>query len=162
MDIIDVRDEKNKRFKNQYYLILVNINIRYLYIYPLDKEDSDSVAQALIFFIIDIGGLISSVTADGERAFISKQVLEELHQQGIETNFIKADYLHHIRRVDNLIRTLRNMFSGDVNRMLDNNEMQKTIKYLNNSINRSTQLIPAEMENYPQLDETWIRRVSHK
>jgi hypothetical protein len=41
MDIIDIRGGKNKRFKNQYYLILVNINTRYLYIYPLKKKDSD-------------------------------------------------------------------------------------------------------------------------
>jgi hypothetical protein len=43
--------------------------------------------------------------------------------------------------------------------MLDNNEMQKAIKYLNNSINRSTLLTPTEMEKYPQLEEIWIRRV---
>jgi hypothetical protein len=43
MDIIDVRSGKNKRFKNQYYLILVNINTRYLYIYLLKKKDSNSV-----------------------------------------------------------------------------------------------------------------------
>ena len=156
MDIIDVRNKKNK---NQLYLILININTRYLYIYPLKKKDTNSVVQALDFFINDVEGQISSITADGERAFISEQVLEGLHDQGIKTNFIKADYLNHIRMVDNVIRTLRNMFNGDVNRMLDNNEMQKAVTYLNNSINRSTQLTPAEMEKYPQLEETWIRRV---
>jgi transketolase len=61
--------------------------------------------------------------------------------------------------VDNVIKTLRNMFNGDVSRMLDPEEMQKAVKYLNNSINRNTQLIPSKMEKYPQLEETWIRRV---
>jgi hypothetical protein len=37
--------------------------------------------------------------------------------------------------------------------------MQKKIKYLNNSINRSTQLTPTEMEKNTQLEKTWIRRV---
>jgi hypothetical protein len=51
------------------------------------------------------------------------------------------------------------MLNWDLNRMLDNNEMQKAVNYLNNSINRRTQLTPAEMEKYPQLEETWIRNV---
>jgi hypothetical protein len=145
MDIIDVRPiGKNK---NQLYLILININTRYLYIYPLKNKDSDNVVQALFFFIREVGRPISSITADGELAFISKQVLDKLHGEGIETNCIKADYLNHIRMVDNVIKTLRNMFNGDVNRILDPNEMQKAIKYLNNAINRSTQLTPTEMEN---------------
>jgi 7,8-dihydro-6-hydroxymethylpterin-pyrophosphokinase len=58
-----------------------------------------------------------------------------------------------------IIRTLRNLFNGDVSRMVDREEMQKAVKYLNNSINRSTQLTPTEMTKYPQLEETWIRRV---
>jgi hypothetical protein len=82
-----------------------------------------------------VGRPIRSITADGERAFISKKVFIELHQRGIETNFIKADYLNHIRMVDNVIKTLRHMFNGDVSKMLDNNEIQKAVKYLNNSIN---------------------------
>jgi hypothetical protein len=78
MDIINVRPVgKNK---NQFYLILININTRYLYIYPLKKKDSDNVAQALFFFIRKVGRSISSITADGERAFISKQVLDKLHE----------------------------------------------------------------------------------
>jgi hypothetical protein len=105
-----------------------------------------------------VGRPISSITPDGERAFISKQVLYKLHEQGIETNFIKADYLNHIRMVDNVIKTLRNMFNGDVSRMVDPEEMQNANKYLNNSINCNTQLTPTEMEKYPQLKETWIRR----
>jgi polyhydroxyalkanoate synthesis regulator protein len=117
------------------------------------------VAQALTFFIRDMGGPISSIIADGERAFLSNQVLEELHQRDIEMNFIKADYLNHIRMVDNIIKTLRNRFNRDVSRMIDPEEMQKAIKYLNNSINRNTQLTHTEMENYPQLEEIWIRRV---
>jgi hypothetical protein len=98
-------------------------------------------------FIAEVGEPISSRTADGERALISNQVLEELHQPRIETNFIKADYLNQIRIVDNVIKTLRNMFNGDVNRMLNPEEMQNAINYLNNSINYSTQLTPTEREN---------------
>jgi hypothetical protein len=159
MDIIDVRGWKNKKYKNQLYLVLININTRYLYIFPLKKKDSDSVTEVLMKFITEVKEPISSITADGERAFLSNQVLDELHKRGIETNFIKADFLNHIRLVDNVIKTLRNMFNGDVSRMMDNKEMQKAVKYLNNSINRSTQLTPTEMEKYPRLEETWLRRV---
>jgi hypothetical protein len=95
-----------RKSKNQLYLILININTRYLFIYPLKKKYTNCVVQALDFFINDIEGQISSIIADGERAFISRQVLEELHNRGIETNFIKAYYLNHIRMADNVIRTL--------------------------------------------------------
>jgi phosphopantothenate synthetase len=53
---------------------------------------------------------------------------------------ITADYLNHIRIVDNVFKTLRNMFHGDVNRMIDLEEMQKAVKSLDNFKNRSTQL----------------------
>jgi ribosomal protein S21 len=43
--------------------------------------------------------------------------------------------------------------------MIDNDELQKAIKYLNTSINRSTKLPSTEMKKYLQLEETWIRRV---
>jgi hypothetical protein len=71
-----------------------------------------------------VGRPISSITPDEKRAFITKQVLDKLHEQGIETNFIKSDFLNYIRIVDNVIKTLRNMFHGNVNRILDPNEMQ--------------------------------------
>jgi hypothetical protein len=51
------------------------------------------------------------------------------------------------------------MLNGDISRMMDSNEMQKAINYLNYSLNRSTQLTPTEIEKHPQLEETWIRRV---
>jgi hypothetical protein len=78
-----------------------------------------------MIIIKEVGGPISSITTDGERSFVSPQVLKELHQLNIETNFIKANYLHHIRIIDNVIKTLRNMFNGDVNRMLNPEEMQR-------------------------------------
>jgi hypothetical protein len=89
MDIIDVRASK-KLYR--LYLVLIHISTRYLYIYPLKKKDSDKVAESLIIFIREVGGSISFITADGEQAFLSYQVLEELHEGGIKTNFIKADY----------------------------------------------------------------------
>jgi hypothetical protein len=135
MDIIDVHAFKKL---HRLYLILINMNTRYLYIYPLKKKDSDNVAQTLFLFIREVERPVNSIIADGERAFISKEVLDKLHGEGIEANFIKADYLNHIRMFDNVIKTLRNIFIGDVVRMLDNKEMQKASKYLNNSINRST------------------------
>jgi hypothetical protein len=42
--------------------------------------------------------------------------------------------------------------------MTDNTEMQQMVYYLNNSVNRSTKLTPAEMEHYPELENAWIRR----
>jgi ribosomal protein L22 len=55
-----------------------------------------------------------------------------------------------------VIKTLRNIFNGDSYRMMNNDEMQKAVKYLNNSINRTTQLAPKEMQTYPQLENNWI------
>jgi hypothetical protein len=54
--------------------------------------------------------------------------------------------------VVNVIKTLKNLFNGDIRRMIDPEEIQKAVKYLNNSINRSIHLAPAEMEKYPQLE----------
>jgi hypothetical protein len=74
MDIIDVHSGKNKSKKNQLYLVLININTRYLYIYPLKKKDSDNLAQTLIFFIRDVVGPISSITADGTSFYKQRSI----------------------------------------------------------------------------------------
>jgi hypothetical protein len=100
---------------------------------------------------------ISSITADGECAFLSNQILMKLHDRNIETHFKKADYLNHIKMIDNVLKTLRNMFNGDISRMNNNNEIQKTIQYLNTIINRSSQITPPEMRKDPYLEEIWIR-----
>jgi hypothetical protein len=63
MDIIDVHASKKL---HRLYLVLININIRYLYIYPLKKKDSGNVAEALMIFISEVGGPISSIIAEGK------------------------------------------------------------------------------------------------
>jgi hypothetical protein len=53
-----------------------------------------------------MGKPISSMTADGERAFISDIVLSELDKFKIDTYFIKIDCINHIRMVDNVFKTI--------------------------------------------------------
>jgi hypothetical protein len=71
---------------------------------------------------------VNSITADGEGAFLSNDVLNLCEQFGIKTYFYKADYLNHIRMVESAIKTLRNIFNVDTNRMMINSEMQKGLK----------------------------------
>jgi Txe/YoeB family toxin of Txe-Axe toxin-antitoxin module len=61
---------------------------------------------------------------------------------------------------DNTIKTLRNIVHEDIKRMMNNNEMQKAIQYLNNSISKSAMKTPTEMETGPQLEDAWIRRAT--
>jgi hypothetical protein len=56
------------------------------------------------------------------------------------------------------MRTIRDGFGQNIETMRDNIEMQRMVDYLNNSVNRSTKLTPAEMEYYPELENAWIRR----
>jgi hypothetical protein len=125
-------------------------------VFPLRNKDSNSVINVLNELLQQTD--INSITEDGKRAFISNEVQSFCNRNGIKTYFVKADFLHHIRIVDSIIKILRDIFNGDIYKMLNNDEMKKAVYYLNNSINRNTKLTPTEIKGYHPLEDIWIRR----
>jgi hypothetical protein len=76
----------------------------------------------------------------------------------VKISFNGSSQIYHVKLVDAVIRTIRDGFGQNIEMMNNNEAMQQMVDYLNNSVNRSTKLTPAEMEYYPELENAWIRR----
>jgi hypothetical protein len=149
MDIFAVGSQK-------FYLFLININTRFLYAFPIRNKREDSIYNELVDFIPE--HQVTSIRGDGEASFNSKTLQSLYKHFNVKTSFNGSSQIYHVKFVDAVIRTIRDGFGQNIDSMLNNTEMQHMVDYLNNSVNRSTKLTPAEMEYYPELENAWIRR----
>jgi hypothetical protein len=138
------------------YLFLININTRFLHVFPIRDKTSNTIHEVLVHFIPE--HQVTSIRADGEGAFSSVKLQNLYNFYNVKTNFNGSSQIYHVKLVDAVIRTIRDGFGQNIDMMTDNEAMQQMVDYLNNSVNRSTKLTPAEMEYYPELESAWIRR----
>jgi hypothetical protein len=138
------------------YLFLININTRFLHVFPIRNKSEDSVFDVLVHFIPE--HQVTSIRGDGEGAFNTPKLQILYNFYNVKTSFNGSSQIYHVKLVDAVIRTIRDGFGQNIEMMTNNIEMQQMVDYLNNSINRSTKLTPAEMEHYPELESAWIRR----
>jgi hypothetical protein len=101
---------------------------------------------------------VTSIRGDGEASFNSLKLQSLYKFYNVRTSFNGSSQIYHVKFVDAAMRTIREGFGQNIETMRDNIEMQHMVDYLNNSVNRSTKLTPAEMEYYPELENAWIRR----
>jgi hypothetical protein len=101
---------------------------------------------------------VTSIRGDGEGAFSSARLQSLYNFYHVKTSFNGSSQIYHVKLVDAVIRTIRDGFGQNIETMNNNKAMQQMVNYLNNSVNRSTKLTPAEMEYYPELENAWIRR----
>jgi hypothetical protein len=140
----------------QLYLFLININTRFLHVFPIRDKSAEAIFEILVQFIQDHH--VTSIRGDGEAAFNSLKLQRLYNYYNVKTSFNGSSQIYHVKLVDAVIRTIRDGFGQNIEMMNNNNEMQRMVEYLNNSVNRSTKLTPAEMEYYPELENAWIRR----
>ncbi|GMO12649.1 MAG: hypothetical protein Ta2E_01060 [Mycoplasmoidaceae bacterium] len=73
------------------------------------------------------GGDINSIRADGQRAFMSHWGWHFCWQFHIKHYFYKTDFLNHIRMLDAVSNTLRNIFHSDTLRMMNHDEIEEAV-----------------------------------
>jgi hypothetical protein len=105
---------------------------------------------------------VTSIRGDGELAFVSTNLRNLYQQFGVRTSFNGSSQIYHVKIIDAVTRLIRDGFGKNINEMYDNTKMQQMVEYINNSVNRSTKVTPAEMEAYPELEYAWIRNCQAK
>jgi hypothetical protein len=143
-------------FNQQTYLFLININTRFLHVFPIRDKSSKAIFEVLVQFIPEYQ--VTSIRGDGEGAFSSARLQSLFNFYHVKTSFNGSSQIYHVKLVDAVIRTIRDGFGQNIETMNNNEAMQQIVNYLNNSVNRSTKLTPAEMESYHELENAWIRR----
>jgi hypothetical protein len=142
-------------YSNPSYLFIININTRYLYAFPVQDKSANTIYTILQDFIPEHE--VASIRGDGEPAFRST-ILRDLYQQyGVKTSFNGSSQIYHVKLIDAVIRLIRDGFGKNIREMQDIVKMSQMVDYINNSVNRSTKVTPAEMEAYPELENVWIR-----
>jgi hypothetical protein len=149
MDIFQVSESQQR------YLFLININTRFLHVFPIRDKSSQAIFEILVHFIPEYR--VTSIRGDGETAFSSRRLQSLYNFYKVKTSFNGSSQIYHVKLVDAVIRTIRDGFGQNIETMNNNKAMQQMVNYLNNSVNRSTKLTPAEMEYYPELENAWIR-----
>jgi hypothetical protein len=143
-----------------YYLLCQNINTRYIYAQPLPDKSKESIIQCLSHFLTALASMnepVKGFIGDGEKGWANHDVISGLRALGIRVDFIKSNYLHHILILDATIETLRRGCNGDNDFLADFESFSKLIYLFNHSVIKTTQLTPTEMEEYPELEWSWIR-----
>jgi hypothetical protein len=92
-----------------------------------------------------------------ERGWANAEVIDFLHQFRVRVDFIVGDHVHHIPILDATIRTLRRGCNGDNDFLANRACFSRLVNLYNNSVVKTTKLTPTEMEQYPELEESWIR-----
>ena len=147
------------------YLVLLNVNTRYLIVLPVkDKNQSsyiDAIKKHFNKGLIDKGkyeystgprgGKYKKLRPDSER-YINNSKLKTIKGDGeFDTKMFKtfcsnygikliiddSPYTLAHKSIDAVIRTLRNAFGLNDNRIADNKLMQQMVKYYNNTPHRS-------------------------
>jgi hypothetical protein len=145
---------------NKIYLVFININTRKAYIENLVNKSAKSVKTALSRFIAKAHP--KSLQSDQDSAFLAKEILGYLKDQGIRYRTI-SDNDHHILGIINrFIRTIRDLSSDDSS----NEDLKNIIKEYNKTPHSSlsetlkTEMSPNQMT--PDAEQKYIKLKEHE
>ena len=170
-------DGENYQREQTIYLTLLNVNTRYLKVLPVKNREIDSYIDAIKKWLgrtlVDKGKYIITKGPRGgvyrtkrpiNERFINNSRVQTLKGDGeFDTNDFKqfcndyhiklivddSPYTLHNKSVDSVMRTLRNAFGLNDNRIADNELMQQMVNYYNNTPHRSLKF-PNRNPNTPR------------
>ena len=190
--------------KQTIYLTFLNVNTRYLHVIPVPNREIDTYIDAIKTWqhkhLIDKGKFetitgprggkskkripdneryvntsnIKTLKGDGE--FDSVKFKQFCRNYGINLIIDDSPYTLHNKSIDSVMRTLRNAFGLNDNRIADNNLMQQMVNYYNDTPHRSLRFpnydtdsrkkwiyhTPAEMYRNQDLEWQYIRMMTNK
>ena len=163
---VDKEEYKEKEFTQQtIYLVLLNVNTRYLIVKPVENKeivnyinvikdlikDDVKVKNTYRFVTIDKRGrqhpsrkeytrynnnsMIQTLKGDGE--FDTNDFYQFCNDYQIKLVIDDSPYTLAHKSIDSVMRTLRNAFGLNDNRIADNELMQQMVDYYNNTPHRS-------------------------
>lgn len=139
------------------WLFCVNINTRYLEIYQCEKKATNDVYDSLNDLIQNHN--VKSIRGDGEKAFISRKVIELLEKNNIRYNWNDGKFTNHNKIVDAVIKTIRNAIGY---REISGGQLQKIVNYYNNTYHRAIDCTPRQMQENIELEYQYIRWCEQK
>ncbi|KAA6395105.1 MAG: hypothetical protein EZS28_009372 [Streblomastix strix] len=110
IDLVFSMDERIVR-ANQIYLFCININTKYLVVFPLRDKSAGQIKNALQILVKN--NHVTNIRGDGEKGFSGNVLKTFCNENKITSFFTDSKFTNHSRVVDSVIRTIRNGFSND-------------------------------------------------
>ncbi|KAA6385160.1 MAG: hypothetical protein EZS28_019311, partial [Streblomastix strix] len=101
---------------NQIYLFCININTKYLVVFPLRDKSAGQIKNALQ--ILAKNYIVTNIRGDGEKGFNGNILKTFCQENNITSFFTDSKFTNHNRVVDSVIRTIRNGFGNDSEKLL--------------------------------------------
>jgi hypothetical protein len=160
-------------FNKKSYLFAININTKYLIVFPIERKKPNSYTIRMLLEKLISLVEVDEIRGDGDTTWaygvddvmLPINLIQEFcDEHEVRTYFTKSKFTNHNRVVDRVIRTIRDGLGAYNENVLNNNMIQTTVDYYNNSPHIAYQNVftPAEVQENKEIEAQYIRYSKQK